>query len=104
MMDNPLSNSQESTLEKSENRQVSFPTFASRTLKAGFALLVFGAIFIVLIKFNAGGPEILLFPPDPIPFAGGAIVLVALTLLGVPLIPAATAGVAIWWLIQDFFF
>ena len=103
-MDNPLTNTQEPTLENLENRQFDFPTFANRILKAGFALLVFGAIFIVLIKFNSWGPEIPPLPSDPIPFAGGAIVLVALTLLGVPIIPAAAAGVATWWLIQDFFF
>ncbi|WP_068818367.1 hypothetical protein [Phormidesmis priestleyi] len=103
-MDNPLTNTQEPTLENSENRQFDFPTFANRILKAGFALLVFGAIFIVLIKFNIVTDHVIPPFPDPIPFAGGAIVLVALTLLGVPLIPAAAAGVAIWWLIQDFFF
>jgi len=74
----------------------------TRILKAGFFLLVFGAVFIVLIKFNIVTDHVIPQGPDPLSLAGGAIVLVALTLIGVPLIPAAAAGVAAWWLFQSF--
>ncbi|MBD1858008.1 MULTISPECIES: hypothetical protein [Leptolyngbya] len=98
-MENTSNNSQEPSIEKA---QFDLPIFVSRTLQAGFALLVFGGIFIILIKFNVA-TDIIAHPIDPMSFLGGAIVLVALTLLGVPLIPAATAGVATWWVIQDLF-
>lgn len=98
-MENTPNNPQEPPIDKA---QFDLPIFISRTLKAGFALLVFGAIFIILIKFNVA-TDVIAHPIDPVSFLGGAIVLVALTLLGIPLIPAATAGVAAWWVIQDLF-
>lgn len=98
MMDNTPNNSQTNLIEKVK---FSFPIFVSRTLKAGFALLIFGAVFIFLIKFNIA-TDVISHPIDPVSFLGGAIALVALTLLGVPIIPAATAGIAVWIFIQSF--
>lgn len=98
-MDNIPNKPQASTIEKAP---FSFSIFITRTLKAGFALLIFGAVFIFLLKFNIAA-DVISHPIDPVSFLGGAIVLVALTLLGVPLIPAATAGVAVWVFIQSFF-
>ena len=98
-MDNTPNTPQENMIEQS---QFSFPIFMTRVLKAGFALLIFGAVFIFLIKFNIAA-GVISAPVDPVSFLGGAIVLVALTLLGVPLIPAATAGVAVWVFVQSFF-
>ena len=70
-------------------------------LKTGATLLIFGVVVIILKDFDQATGE--LIPSlDPIPFAGGAVLLVALTVLGVPLIPAAVAGVAGWWVIDSF--
>lgn len=96
-MDNLPDNPQETQIEKI---QFDFPTFIARTLKAGFALLVFGIVFICLVKFNIA-TDVIAQPLDTRSFLGGAIVLVALTFLGIPLIPAATAGVAVWWFVQS---
>ena len=70
------------------------------------SLIVFGGVVIILLKFNIIIDPISHLDPtaiDPIALAGGAIVLVALTFIGIPLIPAAVAGGAIWLLIQKFF-
>ncbi len=104
VMNNPSSNTQEPGIKNSEDTRLSLSAFVNRILKAGLALLVFGAVFIVLLKFNVVTDQVIPSFSDPIPFAGGAIVLVALTLLGISLVPAAVAGVAVWWLVQDFFF
>jgi len=98
-MENPSNSIQWSTIKLA---WLSLPIFMTRILKAGFFLLVFGAVFIVLIKFNIVTDHVIPQGPDPLSLAGGAIVLVALTLIGVPLIPAAAAGVAAWWLFQSF--
>ncbi|MEP0872765.1 hypothetical protein NDA01_23375 [Trichocoleus desertorum AS-A10] len=98
-MENPSNSIQWSTIKLA---WLSLPIFMTRILKAGFFLLVFGAVFIVLIKFNVVTDHVIPQGPDPLSLAGGAIVLVALTLIGVPLIPAAAAGVAAWWLFQSF--
>lgn len=99
-MEDPSGSTQAST---TDNSCFSLRVFVMWTLMAGAVLLVFGGVFIMLIKFNFCLGHII--PPDlhPLPFAGGAIVLVALTLIGVPIIPAAAAaGIAIWWLFQGF--
>ena len=96
-MEDPSGSTQAST---TDNSCFSLRVFIMRTLKAGAALLVFGGVFIMLIKSSGH-----IIPPDlhPLPFAGGAIMLVALTLMGVTMIPAAVAGTAIWWLFQVFY-
>lgn len=81
-----------------ETSSFSWSVFANRILKAGFALLVFGAVALLLVEFQ----QVLPSTPDPLAFAGGAVALLALTLLGVPLVPAAVAGFAAWLLIQHF--
>ena len=95
-MEDPSGSTQAST---TDNSCFSLRVFIMWTLMAGFALLFFGAVVIMLFNFSLGH----IIPPDlhPLPFAGGAIVLVALTLMGVPKIPAAVAGIAIW-LFQGF--
>ena len=98
-MDNPSSYTQGFSIK---HAWFSLPIFMSQILKAGFSLLIFGAVFIVLVKFSVATGHVIPSSPASLPFAGGAIVLVALTLMGVPLIPAAAAGVAAWWLIQSF--
>ena len=86
-----------------ENRSFSWAVFASRILKAGFALLVFGFVFVVLMNINNVIGDVIPLVSSPIPFAAGSAVLVVLTLLGVEIIPAAAVGVAAWWLIQASF-
>lgn len=96
-MEDPSGSTQAST---TDNSCFSLRVFIMWTLMAGFALLFFAGFFIMLVNFSSGH----IIPPalHPLPFAGGAIVLVALTLMGVPIIPAAVAGIAIWWLFQGF--
>ena len=98
-MENPPSNSQSSTPEISA---FNWAVFANRILKAGFALLVFGAVFILLTHFNHLVPDV-----DTAngawAFVGGAVMLLLLTVAGVPLVPAAVAGFASWLLIQKLF-
>ena len=70
-------------------------------LRAGITLIIFGVAVIVLVKFNVAADSLnpLL---DPTAFAGGSLVLVVLTLIGVPVIPAAVAGAAVWGLMHSF--
>lgn len=72
-------------------------------IKVGFMLLIFGAIFISLIKFNVAIDQVISITPSPVAIAGGSVVLLALTLMGVPVIPATVVGVAVWWLFQTLF-
>lgn len=78
----------------------SWAVFMDRLLKAGFAVLVFGLVCIILFKVNHVIPVIT--DGLPIAFAGGAVALVVLTLVGLPIIPAAVAGIASFWLLQHF--
>lgn len=81
----------------------SWAVFMDRLLKAGFAVLVFGLVCVILFKVNhiiPNGPMIT--DGLPIAFAGGAVALVVLTLVGLPIIPAAVAGIASFWLLQHF--
>jgi hypothetical protein len=100
-MENPPSNSQALVPETSA---FSWAVFANRILKAGFALLVFGAVIILLAHFNHMVPSVVSVATGGGVWAvaGGAAVLVLLTVVGVPLVPAAVAGFASWLLIQKF--
>lgn len=76
--------------------------FVQRLGQASLMLLCIGVVLIVLWHFN--GSVDLIFPDaiDPKAFLGGAIILVALTLMGIPVVAATAAGVAIWLAIQNF--
>jgi hypothetical protein len=80
----------------------SWPVFVQRLGQASLMLLCIGAVLIVLWHFN--GSVDIIFPDgvDPKAFLGGTIVLVALTLMGFPVVAATAAGVAIWLAIQNF--
>lgn len=99
-MTNPTEQSQPAT---PQSPSFNWTVFANRMLKAGFALLVFGAVFILLINFNGVVNDIIPSLNNPYAFAAGAIVLVALSLLGVATVPAAIAGFAAWVLIERYF-
>jgi len=80
----------------------SWRTFLSRLLQASLMLLAFGLVFIILFHFNIAVDVMTPSAANPIAFAGGAIVLVALTFFGVPVGAATVAGAAIWLAIQNF--
>lgn len=83
----------------------SWPVFTNRILKAGFAILVFGAVLIVLYQLNALVDIIDHFPPiDPLAFLGAGIAIAALTMLGIPILPAAIVGAGFLWVLQTNFF
>lgn len=69
--------------------------FAERILKAGFAILILGAIFIFLKDFDGCLKHPDTCPPPP-ELLAGAIALMALVLLGVPILPAAVVGLGVW--------
>jgi hypothetical protein len=81
----------------------SWPVFSNRVLKTGFALLIFGGILVILVNFDTslGNAVPDVSQLDPLSFAGAAIALIALTMMGIPIVPAAVAGAALWWLLQD---
>lgn len=84
--------------------QLSMGSFLERLLKSAATLLILGMVGITIYTFSdmAGGMAAVL--PDqiyPASVAGGATILVALTLMGVPILPAAIASLSVWWLIQD---
>lgn len=84
--------------------QLPIGLFLSRLLKSAAALLILGMVGITLYTFQdmAGNmTDVLPDQVDPASVAGGAAILVALTLMGVPILPAAIASLSIWWLIQD---
>ncbi|WP_008315433.1 hypothetical protein [Leptolyngbya sp. PCC 6406] len=76
--------------------------FVERMGKASLAIIFTGAVVITLWHFKIIIDPILPPTVDPLAFSVGAVVLVALTLLGVPVIPAAVAGIAIWLAAQNF--
>ncbi|MBD2261189.1 hypothetical protein [Pseudanabaena sp. FACHB-2040] len=80
----------------------SWAIFFQRLTQASFVLLCIGAVLIVLWHFNGSVDVIFPNAAEPLAFLGGAIVLVTLTLLGVPVVAATAAGVAIWLAIQNF--
>ena len=85
------------TIEDSAKNVVfSWGVFVDRILRASFMLLAFGIVFIALTHFDG------YMPPDvaPLSFLGGGLALVALTLLGVPMLPAAVVGVGCWLVLQ----
>lgn len=92
------------TESNEEQSILSKDLFLSRLIKSTLTLLILGIVFIALYTFSdiAGGlTDVLPDQVAPASVAGGAIILVALTLMGVPIIPAAIASLSVWWLIQN---
>lgn len=84
--------------------QPSIGLFLSRLLKSTAALLSLGMVGIALYTFQDMAGSMTDVLPDqvyPASVASGAAILVALTLMGVPILPAAIASLSVWWLIQD---
>ena len=79
--------------------------FMKGVLQIGFIILIFGGVFILLDKLNIVTDEALsLLEPNPWSIVGGGVVIFALTLIGVPLLPAIVAGGTIGFIVETFFF
>jgi hypothetical protein len=82
----------------------SWPVFTNRILKAGFAILVFGAVLIVLYQLSTLGGIVGPIIIEPWAFLGAGIAIAALTMLGIPILPAAIVGAGFLWVLQTNFF
>ncbi|MDB9529592.1 hypothetical protein PN498_26615 [Oscillatoria sp. CS-180] len=80
----------------------SWPIFVQRLTQASLIIFCIGAVLILLWHFNGSVDAVFPDGADPLAFLGGAIALVVLTLMGVPVMAATAAGVAIWLAIQNF--
>jgi hypothetical protein len=96
--------------EPNESGQFTFinkiPLFVTPTIQLAFNVLIFGVVLIVLFRFNTvidtGEKIISTVAVNPIALAGGALFMCALAVLNIPLVAAATAGVAIFLLINQY--
>jgi len=79
--------------------------FMKGVLQIGFIILIFGGVFILLDKLNIVSDRTLsLLEPNPWSVVGGGVIIFALTLIGVPLLPAIVAGGTIGFILETFFF
>jgi hypothetical protein len=73
----------------------------NHVLKTGLVLLVFGLVVILLFKFNIATDYLMsLIPTSTASVVGGGIIIFALTLIGVPIVPALVAGGTVLFLIE----
>ena len=79
--------------------------FMKGVLQISFIILIFGGVYILLDKLNIVTDEALsLLEPNPWSIVGGGVILFALTVIGVPLLPAIVAGGTIGVILETFFF
>ncbi|MCD8488742.1 MAG: hypothetical protein LRZ84_18880 [Desertifilum sp.] len=83
----------------SNNLSSDFLASLNTFLKIGLKIVILGGIFILLTKFN-GVVDFSSLDPSAASLMGGGIVLFALTLMGVPLVPAIIAGGTIVFLVE----
>jgi hypothetical protein len=99
-MENLIETTGKPVKESAKNVVFSWSVFIDRVLRAGFMLLIFGAVLILLVHLNG------VLPPDVVIFPwavlGGGVAILALTMLGVPMLPAAVVGVGCWLVLQSF--
>lgn len=96
MPTSPLNPMKKSETETTQDTLLSGPRLfhwpiVERLVKASAVVIA----VIILLNINP------ISPPDPRALSAGVVILVALTLLGVPVIPAAAAGIAIWLAAQN---
>jgi pheromone shutdown protein TraB len=97
-MENPIETTGKPEKKSAKNVVFSWSVFIDRVLRAGFMLLIFGAVLILLVHLNVALPPIIF----PWAVLGGGIAMLALTMLGVPMLPAAVVGVGCWLVLQSF--
>lgn len=95
-------NSQSTTSDNSSNTtRFSLPMFVQKLIQSTLTLLFMGSVLIMLYQFNGAISDYSTLQPSA--FVGMAIAIIALTLMGVPVMGAAAAGAAVWLAIQSFF-